>query len=362
MDDFARLDIDERRTIIEQCAAQRNTTATIIEKDFWVCWSLRRLMEHPDLAPHLTFKGGTSLSKSYGVIERFSEDIDLTIAREAPYVRDGASPMEDGISKKEVARRIKALQANAQAFVHDHLALRLDNAFEEALGGAVSWRLEADPGDPDRQTLLFVYPPTSRYGFNNGDDYGGRPEAAYIKPHIKLEFGARGDPKPSEDLSITPYIAEEFPDLLDPPNTLVPTLTIERTFWEKATILHALAHNGRLRPGMSRHYYDTLMLAQAGIGERAAADPALLASVLKNKRLMFADNKASYETADLVGLTLIPRDEDKPALQKDYAEMEVMFANAYPSFDELIKGLADLQEHLRSLAPGGDAALDHQGA
>ena len=111
------------------------------------------------------------------------------------------------------------------------------------LQGGEGWKLEPDPDDNDRQTLLFVYPPTSGYGLSYGNDYGGRADADYIKPRIKLEFGARGDPDPSEILPLSPYIAEEFPDLMPSAQVKVPTLAVERTFFEKATILHALAHN-----------------------------------------------------------------------------------------------------------------------
>ena len=114
MDDFARLETGERREIIEECAARRNTSETVVEKDFWVCWTLRRLVMCPDLAGHMTFKGGTSLSKAYGIIARFSEDIDLTISRAAPLLSEVASPMDSDITGKERERRTKALKAAAR--------------------------------------------------------------------------------------------------------------------------------------------------------------------------------------------------------------------------------------------------------
>jgi predicted nucleotidyltransferase component of viral defense system len=81
MDSFALKPRDEQRTIITEAASRREVTPIIIEKDYWVCWTLRRLAEHPDLSPWLTFKGGTSLSKCHGLMARFSEDIDLTVGR-----------------------------------------------------------------------------------------------------------------------------------------------------------------------------------------------------------------------------------------------------------------------------------------
>src|SRR5205823_1184140 len=144
---------------------------------------------------------------------------------------------------------------------------------EAALGSADGWTLELDPDDPDRQTLLFAYPGSSGYGLDYGGNYGGADEAGYIKPRVKLEFGARGETEPSGDRAIRPYVAEDFPDEFADPLTSVPTLAVERSYWEKVTILHALFHSGRLRDGLSRHYYDVLMLDDAGVTQEALDRP-----------------------------------------------------------------------------------------
>lgn len=195
-----------------------------------MCWTLRRLTRSEDLAGHLTFKGGTSLSKAYGIIERFSEDIDLTIRRTAPLLDKVASPMESGISGNERQRRTKALRTAAQAYVETIAMPALARAVKAALGTADGWTIELDPEDKDRQTLLFNYPRTSGYGLNYGAAYGGDAGADYIKPRIKLEFGARGDPDPHEARAIRSYLADEFPDALPDADTLVDTLSVERTF------------------------------------------------------------------------------------------------------------------------------------
>ena len=348
MDEFARRAAADRRAYFEESAARRDLTAIIIEKDFWVCWTLRRLTRASALAEHLTFKGGTSLSKAYGVIARFSEDIDLTISRAAPLLCDIGSPMEQGISGKERERRGKQLMAHAQAYVADVALLVLGQEIEAALRSAEGWSLELDPGDADRQTLLFAYPRTSGYGLAYGEDYGGSGESGYVKPRVKLEFGARGDTEPSELRSIAPYVAEDFPDEFLDAATQVPTLGIERTFWEKATILHAIHHNGKLRAGMSRHYYDVLMLDRAGVAQAALARPELLERVVANKSVMFADRSASYETAVLGSLRLLPTDEGRTLLERDYADMSEMFMEAPPSLDKLIEGLQALEATLNA--------------
>lgn len=351
MDEFARLPSEDRIAAINEAAARRDVTPVIIEKDFWVCWTLKRLSECTGVFPHITFKGGTSLSKAYGIIERFSEDIDLTIARNAPLLADVSSPMDADISNKERARRIDALKGAAQTFVHDHIRPQLESAIAGAIGTNDGWELVADPDDREGQTLLFNYPRLANYGTGYGrGGFGvgryGEGEIGYIKPRIKLEFGARGDTDPSETRTLTPYLAQEFPDLLPNPEISFPTLAVERTFWEKVTILHALFYNHRVRDGMSRHYYDTYMLMHRGVADKAITMPDLLGQVVHNKSLMFADNKASYDTAKIGTLRLVPSDVIRATLQSDYAAMQEMFMADVPDFDALMDEIAVLESKL----------------
>lgn len=351
MDEFARRAGDDRLAFINEAAARRDVTPIIIEKDFWVCWTLRRLMEVPVLRDHLTFKGGTSLSKAYGIIERFSEDIDLTIGRDAPLVSETLPPMEDGISGKERERRTKALKAAAQSYVQTIALPELAKAIEASLGTAEGWAVRIDPDDRDAQTILFEYPKLLNYGGGFGAGrFGagafGEGEDGYIKPRIKLEFGARGETEPSETRTITPYLAAEFPGELPNAEVQVSTLSVLRSFWEKVTILHALHHGTKLLPEMSRHYYDTMMLAAKGIDDEAKGRPDLLAKVVLNKSLMFADNKASYGTAMIGSLRLVPTDELRARLADDYAAMSEMFMTLPPSFDDLMVAIGALETKL----------------
>lgn len=350
MDEFARRADQDRIAFINEAAARRDVTPIIIEKDFWVCWTLRRLMETPLLGEYLTFKGGTSLSKAYGIIERFSEDIDLTISRDAQPIADTLPPMENGISGKERERRSKALKVAAQNYVQSTALPRIAAAIEHALGTKDGWDIILDPDDRDAQTILFQYPKLldykiGGYGKNYGQSYGTSKDG-YIKPRIKLEFGARGETDPAETRTIIPYLAQQFPDELPDSEVAVSTLSAERTFWEKVTILHALHHGTKLLPEMSRHYYDTMMLAAKGIDAIAKNKPDLLAKVVLNKSLMFADNKASYATAVPGSLRLLPRDDLRARLADDYAAMAEMFMETPPSFDELMAAIAKLETKL----------------
>jgi hypothetical protein len=347
MDDFARRSAGDRRAFIGEAAARRELTAIVIEKDFWVCWILRRLMRCKALEGQMTFKGGTSLSKAYGVIDRFSEDIDLTIARCAPSIADVASPMDKDISNNERQRRTRALKEAAQAYVAKVAMPALAGEIEAALGTSEGWTLKLDPDDADRQSLLFHYPQTTGYGLDWGNDHGGE-RSGYITSRIKLEFGARGETDPNETRAIRPYLADDFPDQVPDAVTDVPTLAVERTFWEKVTILHALANNGKIRDGMSRHYFDTLMLHRAGVTTRALETPDLLESVVRNKSLMFPDKSASYDTATIGTIRLLPDGEGREVLKRDYEAMRDMFMNEPPTIGDVLEGLVAVEATLNT--------------
>ena len=352
MDEFARRNDDDRLAFINEAAARRDVAPIVIEKDFWVCWTLRRLMSVPVLAENLTFKGGTSLSKAYGIIERFSEDIDLTIRRNAPMIVDTLPPMEDDISGKERERRREALKAAAQRYVKEIALPALSKAMAEALGTSNGWSVGIDPMDRDAQTIFFKYPKLlvyshSAWGYSWGNSWGDAwGKVGYIRPRIKLEFGARGETNPAEFKAITPYLAQEYPEELPDATVNVPTLSVQRTFWEKIMILHALYHGRKLRPEISRHYYDIMMLAQKGIDDAAMKTPELLANVAHNSNLMFADKKASYDTATLGSLRLVPTEDLRERLRADYAAMSEMFITPPPSFDELMAAISALEKKL----------------
>lgn len=353
MDKFANKPEAERHDLLQEAANRRDVAPIVIEKDFWVCWTLKRLFTDPALAPHLTFKGGTSLSKAYNLIERFSEDIDLTISREAPLLQEGTSPMEEAISGKERERRIDTLKHNAQRFVTEIILPNLQASIAAQLGDAQNWQLTLDEGDPDKQTILFHFPKTFNYGM--GWDQArwdvGRwddDEPGYIKPSIKLEFGARGETEPHTQSTLRAYVTETFPDLLPDAAVQVSTLAAERSFWEKVTILHALYYNQKLASRMSRHYYDTIMMAQRGVADAALRDRALLEQVVRNKKLLFREPKASYDTAVFGTLKLVPPEELLPSLKKDYEAMGEMFMGTAPDFEEVLTALAELERKINT--------------
>lgn len=157
MDTLLKLTSQQRVELFESAALETGMAAVILEKDFWVCWTLKELFQLPAMGEHLIFKGGTSLSKVFKVIERFSEDIDVSIDRTFLGF-GGANEPEAGASNKEKQRRIEALKSACQRKIANDLLPALTAAIKSKVRPGEKWALQADAEDPDRQTLLFDYP------------------------------------------------------------------------------------------------------------------------------------------------------------------------------------------------------------
>ena len=156
MDTVLQLTSKQRVELFESAALKTGMDAVILEKDFWVCWTLKELFRLPTIGEHLIFKGGTSLSKVFKIIERFSEDIDVSIDRTFLGF-GGANEPEAGASNKEKQRRIEALKAACQQKIAGELLPALEAAIKSKVGRDDKWSLRSDDEDPDKQTLLFDY-------------------------------------------------------------------------------------------------------------------------------------------------------------------------------------------------------------
>lgn len=341
MDKVALLPPKDRDALFGETGAARGVADTIIEKDFWVCWTLKRLfaLQGAEFAS-LVFKGGTSLSKAYGAIRRFSEDIDLSFARADLGYSGDRDPEKEGLSKKKAAQLIENLVGDVERHIAEKLFPALRHAIVDQLGEPKKgeWSLEIDPGDA--QTVNFHYPAALE-----ATHYAGM---AYITPRVKLELGARGNPWPTEEKIIHPYAAEDFPDFFADPDTSIVVLSARRTFWEKATALHAEAHRPSESPTpqyFSRHYYDLAMLLDTDEGKTAATDFEILAQVAKHKTTFFRSGWASYDTAKPGSLRLMPDKARIKDLRADYRDMAPMMFDDRPlSFDDILARIEKLQE------------------
>lgn len=335
MDRIAISKADTRSRLFTQTGDAIGIAANLAEKDFWVCWTLQQLYSIPGLCENLIFKGGTTLSKVYGIINRFSEDIDLTLDRK--FFGCEEDP-EKAQSRKQRDRIIEATAGKCSRYVSEKLCAILQEQFNLALPD-INWNLQVDPDDPDGQSLLFHYPTVF-------------PASNYNLPRVKLEFGSKSDLWPTKESRVVSYAAENFPKMFEKSDCMVIALSAERTFWEKATILHQVAHwpkDKPLLPRYSRHYYDLAMLAASDFCKTALDDLSLLGRVVEHKMLYFRCGWASYQTAKPGTFKVIPSDKIMSELKKDYALMEAMIFGDIPSFDKIINELTALEQKINRL-------------
>ena len=317
MDDYFALARDEQRGYCEVAAAQIKLDAPSVEKDFWVCWILRETFRLPKTGSHLTFKGGTSLSKGWKLIQRFSEDIDVVIAREFLGFGGDRAP-ETADSKKQREARLEALRDACGAYVQKVLTAELR----------------------EQQSLLFIYPSA----FSSG---------GYLNPQVKLEFGARSDTEPSARPIIQPYLAEALEGELKDASFPVHTVAPERTFWKKAMLLHEENYSNKPKPNprMARHYYDLWCLLGAGIGEKAVAAPGLFESVAYHRAIYFRKKKEAQVSLQPGALAILPREDRQVAWEQDYEAMKAaMFFGEVPSFQEILSAVGDFERRFNQTA------------
>jgi hypothetical protein len=323
MDKVARLSAAQRRELFTETAARRGMTPAVVEKDFWVTWVLDRLFAVPALARLLMFKGGTSLSKAYGLIERFSEDIDLILDWR---VLSG----EDLLAKRSRSQQTK-LNDEINRLAQDYIAGDLLGHVKAALGDVCQCGI----GEDDPHVIGVHYPAAF------SDDY--------LCPEVRLEIGPLAAWLPYEDRTISCYAAQAFPQLFGRREFPVRVIRAERTFWEKATILHAEAHrpDDKKQPARySRHYYDLAQMARSPIKDKALAEVELLAEVVAFKERFYFSAWARYDLAVPGSLRLVPDGPVLKAVTDDYRAMATMIFGTIPPFEAILAGLQDLENEI----------------
>ena len=277
----------------------------------------------------MAFKGGTSLSKVYGIIDRFSEDVDITLDYRA--FHDGFDPFAPGASRNQIKQFGDRLKARVSSYTCDVVAPALSAAAERL---AADDRHEVRVGN-DRETVRFAYPSAVE------EPHG------YLKSEVLLEFGGRNVIDPNEQHEIVPDIAVLAPKL-DYPAATVTVLSPARTFWEKATLVHVECHRRRLTENparLSRHWFDLACLGRHVVGRAALSNRALLEDVVRQKRVFFNSGYANYDHCLDGRLRLVPDADQLPSLQSDYNAMRtggIVGADA-PDFDSLMERIRVLE-------------------
>ena len=335
MDNVAQLALKERSDLFGETAAQMGITPSIAEKD---CWVLNKLFTLEPICRNIIFKGGTSLSKVFKVINRFSEDIDLSISRESlGFSKEDF--LTEGISGKQRGIKIDALDEKCKEYIQGELLTLLKKSFTSALRDDQPWQLTIDEKEP--QLVVFTYP--SEESMGEDDDY--------LKRKVRLELGARSEHFPSSSHEIRSYAAEKFPAYFTKLTCNVKVLAVERTFWEKVTLLHSEHYRPLDKPlpeRCSRHYYDVHQMIVKGIDEKAIENITLLDEVRKHKEWFYRSAWAHYEEAKRGTLKLVPAEERLDALKLDYKEMQEMIFPDAPTFEEIIGTLTKFEERVNN--------------
>jgi hypothetical protein len=337
VDKVAKLSSSDRADVFNETAARMGLNPVIIEKDFWVCWILKQLFTIEEFDRRLIFKGGTSLSKCFNLIQRFSEDIDIAVDFEKLGFVGEKDPRRAELSYTKRAVLLSEMLTVCQDYIAREFIPILNVRIKDILG-ADDWLLQINSNDPN--IVGFEYPTSIEAKLD------------YIRPRVILELGTHAEPVPNENYDVTPFAAKHFPKLFTEPVCSITTVVARRTFWEKATILHAEYHRPSGKPiplRYSRHYADVAAMSQAQVVDDALADIELLKSVTNHKDLFYHSAWAKYDQAYPGSFHLMPRDERLPVIGRDYREMSAMFFNEPPEFESILKQLSDLEKRINSV-------------
>jgi hypothetical protein len=340
-DQVLSADPQTRAGLFGTTAERLGTTPQNVEKDFWVCWTLDALFNGlPKGGPRLLFKGGTSLSKGFGLISRFSEDIDVTVFRDDLQVPASVEELL-AMSRTRRLATLATIHGTCRAYVQGPLAQQL-TAIIAATAERTGLSLDGfgvRPDDDDDQTLLLWYPAATAAG-------------GYIRPAVKIESGAKSALDPHSLRRLEAYVNADAPDL-DLSVAKVRTVDPARTFWDKVVIVHGLRRwferRGELRGGgqrISRHYYDLHRLMASPVGGAASADLSLGADCVAHARMFFDRPDYDLASAQPPTLALTPHDGMIEALYRDYTAMSAMIFGPAPAFDAVIASVRALEARL----------------
>lgn len=330
MNSIAALPSEERREIVIQTSARTGMSPAIIEKDFWVCWVLDRLFRS-SLKEKIIFKGGTSLSKAYHLINRFSEDIDLILDWSDFAALNQGDPAQR-LGKSPRKKMLDALDSWGLDCIESVVLPVVQQECGELCAAHLS--------DTAPETIVIEYPKSF--------------QTEYVKSAILLEIGPKAAWNPHRTVQISPYIAEEYPQLFQSPSFPVTVTTAERAFWEKLTILHAQAQRPSPLPERyARHYYDSIMMARnAELKASAFAHVKLLYAVASFKHYFYHAGWADYPNAVPGRMHLMPKGHILEGLTRDYAKMQVtMLPDDAPALIDILQELQRLENEVNSLTP-----------
>ncbi len=326
----------EQRKLIEASALKMKVDPIIIEKDLWVIITLQALFanqinqyfEYEGIQyPKFIFKGGTSLSKGYNLIDRFSEDIDITIDRKYFGFDDSYTELFLK-SQNQLSKWLSKLKKAAERYISVEMIPYLENTIKNLSNEEVVINTSRD----DSLSLEIYYP--SRIISTN----------SYIKQRIYVEFGIRGDCNPIDLKVTTSYLNQQI-EALEDISSSVRILKPFRTFLEKTVLLHGIANREETKDRMSRHFYDLYQLSKKGYLDEAVNNLNILDDVIANTSILFNRKGATYSTIKQNGFTLISEDSINN-IEADYKEMRLMIFGDYPDFNIILEEIKNIEQKL----------------
>lgn len=338
--EFLELPLDEQRAALSHIATQKGLPLVVVEKDLWVT-ILLHILFGKNGSKGILFKGGTSLSKGFNLIDRFSEDIDVTFSIDTlkEHYSKFTNPWEyfdegNDWSNKKLERELSNLKEIGQKYTDEILFKIVEDELNKIT------QLNFEISSHDEMTLYIHYPKLLEE-----EEYGG----SYVKPVVKIEAGVRSARVPTIEKEIDSFF-EQVLGNSDP--IKVNILRPDRTFWEKVTILHA--ENSRNEPiriekrnHMSRHIYDLVKLYNSEFGNMAIHNLELLADVVRHKSTFYKDNRADYDNATPQNIKIVPTYELNQSFKIDYEDMaKSMIVGNAPSYEELIITLEEIKSKI----------------
>ncbi|MCJ8344395.1 nucleotidyl transferase AbiEii/AbiGii toxin family protein [bacterium] len=303
MKDFLKLKAQDKKDLILKSSSQMKISPQAIEKDFWVCYVLKEIFDDPNLSGKFRFKGGTSLSKAYEVINRFSEDIDLILNWS---LLTDENPNETRSNNKQ-----NKINENLNLAAGQWIQTKLKDTLNSILAPC-----EVLIGSNDHE-LKVKYPSVLDTNQN------------YLKDEVLLEIGPLASWLPNSKQSITPYLKEITPKKIQIKSAEIYVIDIARTFWEKMTILHQEAYrtekNGPVPNGYARHYYDVYMILKSEYFQECIDNKDILEEVVVFKKKFYRRAWDHLELAKQGSLKIIPSENSLRLLKSDFKNMKEMF-------------------------------------
>jgi hypothetical protein len=321
---------EDRLAIFKNVENKTGIPDFAVEKDWWVVQTLK-IVFGMGISEHLVFKGGTSLSKAWKLIDRFSEDIDLAVDR-------GFFGYSGELSKKQLTK----LRKETSSYISGKFYPELQERFQKNGFKDVDFNIiQAESSDQDPRIIEIYYPYSTK-------------SPGYIQPRVQVEIGCRSLREPFSLTPINSFVDEEYPDAEFVETSIaVPSVTPERTFLEKLFLLHEEFQRPKEKvrvDRLSRHLYDIFQLSKTKFAANAINDQELYETIVNHRYIFTKLGGVDYNLHQPQDVKPIPSNDYVEDWKADYKTMqEQMIYGDSPSYEDLVKGIQGFLERMNAL-------------